>query len=211
MITKEKIDCQRERRIRHRLSENACNTHILCPDSSLYLVLFYYCIPDRFLLPFKNDGKYLIPLCKKSPFTFLLTFAPFVSFADTFPDKRGQLTILHSCLSYIGGFPSSGDGFKVTFFPLFPNKQKRLFYINHFYIFVFIYIKIMIPFFLSISFPRTRREVPSFARRQGQVGVHRLEHHRKQNSPLPSFLSGGQNRNDNKRKNRLSEGAKNPA
>ena len=33
----------------------------------------------------------------------------------------------------------------------------------------------------------------------------------KRNSPLPSFLSGEQNRNDNKRKNGLSEGAKNPA
>ena len=37
------------------------------------------------------------------------------------------------------------------------------------------------------------------------------ERHNKTKTPLPSFLSGGQNRNDNKRKNRLSEGAKNPA
>ena len=42
-------------RIRHRLSENACNTHILCPDSSLYPVLCYFSIPDRFLPPFEND------------------------------------------------------------------------------------------------------------------------------------------------------------
>ena len=34
---------------------------------------------------------------------------------------------------------------------------------------------------------------------------------RNRNSPLPSFLSGEQNRNDNKRKNRLLERAKNPA
>ena len=55
MIIKEKTDYQRERRIRHRLSENAFIPYILCPDSSLYLVLFYYSIPDRFLRPFKND------------------------------------------------------------------------------------------------------------------------------------------------------------
>ena len=30
----------------------SCN---LCPDSSLYPVLFYFSIPDRFLRPFKND------------------------------------------------------------------------------------------------------------------------------------------------------------
>ena len=27
----------------------------LCPDSSLYPILFYFSIPDRFLPPFKND------------------------------------------------------------------------------------------------------------------------------------------------------------
>ena len=30
----------------------SCN---LCPDSSLYPILFYFSIPDRFLRPFKND------------------------------------------------------------------------------------------------------------------------------------------------------------
>ena len=48
-------------------------------------------------------------------FPFLLTLAPFVSFADTFPDKRGQLKDLHSFLSYIGKavrlLPVSGDSF----------------------------------------------------------------------------------------------------
>ncbi len=29
-----------------------CN---LCPDSSLFPVLFYFSIPDRFLPPFEND------------------------------------------------------------------------------------------------------------------------------------------------------------
>ena len=61
----------------------------------------------------------------------LLTLAPFVSSADTFPDKRGQLTV------YI----------------LF--------------------------FFAKKSFNTTPER----------------------NSPLPSFLSGGQNRNDDRRKN----------
>ena len=73
-------------RIRHRIiAKSVFNTRILCPDSSLYLVLFYYCIPDRFLRPFKNDGRYLIPFRKKNSFTFLLTLAPFIGFADTFP------------------------------------------------------------------------------------------------------------------------------
>ncbi len=38
-----------------------------------------------------------------------------------------------------------------------------------------IYFKTIISFFLNVSFPRTRREVPSRARRQGQVCVHRSE------------------------------------
>ncbi len=153
MITKEKIDCQRERRIRHRLSENACNTHILCPDSSLYFVLFYYCILDRFLhfcshLPLSSASLTLSPTSGDSLQFFILAF--YIS--------EKQFTC----------FPSSGDGLKLTFFPLFPNKQKRLFYISHFYIFVFIYIKIMISFFLSRCFPRTRREVPSLRGDRGK-------------------------------------------
>ena len=49
----------------HRLiSKSVFNTCILCPDSSLYLVLFYYYIPDRFLRPFKNDGQGFILFCK---------------------------------------------------------------------------------------------------------------------------------------------------
>ena len=39
-------------------SQKAFNTCILCPDSSLYPVLFYSSIPDRFLRPFKNDGQF---------------------------------------------------------------------------------------------------------------------------------------------------------
>ena len=35
--------------------KNVFNTHILCLDSLLYPVLFYFSIPDRFLRPFKND------------------------------------------------------------------------------------------------------------------------------------------------------------
>ena len=68
MVIKDKIDCQQERRIRHRLSEKAFNTRILCPGSSLYFVLFYYCIPDRFLGPFKNDGQVFNTVCKNCSF-----------------------------------------------------------------------------------------------------------------------------------------------
>ena len=38
-------------------SQKAFNTCILCPDSSLYPVLFYNAIPDRLLRPFKNDRR----------------------------------------------------------------------------------------------------------------------------------------------------------
>ena len=37
----------------------SCN---LCPDSSLYPVLFYFSIPDCFLRPFKNDGQVFNPV-----------------------------------------------------------------------------------------------------------------------------------------------------
>ena len=61
----------------------SCN---LSPDSSLRS---------------RMTGRYLIPFCKIR-FSCLLTLTPFVSFADTFPDKRGQLTIdiLSFCNNY---------------------------------------------------------------------------------------------------------------
>ena len=47
----------------------------------------------------------------------------------------------------------------------FPDKRGQLFRMSHFDIFCFSYIKTMNPFFLSVSFPRIRWEVPSLARR----------------------------------------------
>ena len=65
----------------------------------------------------------------------------------------------HACL------PTSGDSLRFIFF-LFATKQAgTAFSHESFLYFCFCYIKIMNPFFLSVSFPRTRREVPSFARR----------------------------------------------
>ena len=62
------------------------------PDSSLYPVLFYYSIPDRFLPPFKNDRQVFNPTLIETVFPFLLTLAPSVNLTvDTFPDKRGRL------------------------------------------------------------------------------------------------------------------------
>ena len=48
---------------------------------------------------------------------------------------------------------------------LLPDKRGRLFCVSHSHIFVFIHIKNMNSFFLSVRFPRMRREVPSHARR----------------------------------------------
>ena len=66
-------------------------------------------------------------------------------------------------------------------------------------------------FYLSVSFPRNRREVPSLRGDRGKLECTGQNIIEKAKAPLPSFLSEGQNRNDDKRKNRLSEGAKNPA
>ena len=182
--------------------------------------------------------------------------------------------------------PTSGDGLRFVFFRLSSTRRGRLFLYESFLYFCFCYIKLDC-FFLSVSFPRMRREVPSLRgdrgkpaytgkniqilpplpgfftsfKNDGQVlilvckncssclltlifilsflltlapsdgfaatfpdkrgrlavcilfflGEKSFTVSRKRNSLVPSFLSGGQNRNDNKRKNRSSEGAKNPA
>ena len=54
------------------------------PDSSLYLVLFYYCIPDLFLRPFENDRQEYNTVLKIF-LSFLLQLTPSVGFAATFP------------------------------------------------------------------------------------------------------------------------------
>ena len=76
----------------------SCN---LSPDSSLYLVFFIIVFPTAFYDCSRMTGRYLIPFCKIR-FSCLLTLTPFVSFADTFSDKRGQLTIdiLSFCNNY---------------------------------------------------------------------------------------------------------------
>ena len=56
-------------------SQKAFNTRIFCPDSSLYLVLFYYYIPDRFLRPFENDRQAVNSFYKKLQFLSSLAVA----------------------------------------------------------------------------------------------------------------------------------------
>ena len=75
----------------------AISARILHSFPYFFITLF----PTAFFLHSKMTGTYLMPFRMKS-FSYLLTLAPFVSFADTFPDKRGQLEDLHSFLSYIG-------------------------------------------------------------------------------------------------------------
>ena len=55
-------------------------------------------------------------------------------------------------------------------------------------------------FFLIISFPRIRREVPSLRGERGKLAYTGQNIVEKTKAPLPSFLSGEQNRNDTKRK-----------
>ena len=83
-------------------------------------------------------GRYLIPFCIKSPFTVLLTLTPFVSSADTFPDKRGQLTV---CILSL--LPNKRGRLFFCIFSLFSSTQRSLFCVRHFVIFCFCY-----PYFL---------------------------------------------------------------
>ena len=81
-------------------------------------------------------------------FSCLLTLAPFVSSADTLA-KAKRLTHFYSVAPLLekrfACFPTSGDSFFVRVISLF---------------FIFTYINLN-SFFLSVRFPRTRREVPS--------------------------------------------------
>ena len=80
-------------------------THLIFTISARILHSFPYffitLFPTAFFLHSKMTGTYLMPFRMKS-FSYLLTLAPFVSFADTFPDKRGQLAlfILSFCDNY---------------------------------------------------------------------------------------------------------------
>ena len=49
---------------------NIFNTCTHCLDSSLYPVLFYSCIPDRLLRPFKNDRQ-VFNTVEKKYFSFI--------------------------------------------------------------------------------------------------------------------------------------------
>ena len=110
---------------------------ILHSTPYFFILLF----PTAFYLRSRMTGKYLLPFCKNRLFVsatlisillFLLILAPSVNLSvDTFPEKRGRLTV------------------RILFF--LGNKSFTV--------------------------------IP------------------KRNSPLPSFLSGGQNRNDDRRKN----------
>ena len=113
---------------------------------------FFYC--------FNQTEKPLI-----SVVACLLQLAPSVNLTVATLAKAKRLTHFYSVAplleKWFACFPSSGDGF---------------FYVNHFGIFCFYAYKNYNSFFLSVSFPRTRREVPSFARRKGQACVHRSEY-----------------------------------
>ena len=133
-------------------------------------------------------GKYLISFCKKL-FSYLLILI-FYSYgsAHTYPFRRlrrhlslkaKRLTHFYSVAplleKWFACFPTSGDslyssfspfwqtggeGFRFACFAFLLNCWKQPFYISHFFIFCFPYENYN-SFFLSVSFPRIRREVPS--------------------------------------------------
>ena len=106
-------------------------------------------------------GRYLIPLWKTHSGISTHTYFRSSISAHTCPFRQLTLTLS----------PTSGDSF---------------FCVSHFIIFYFYLYKNMIPFFLSVSFPRTRREVPSLRGERGMLA------YRGQNmqilQSLPRFL-----------------------
>ncbi|MDU2620990.1 MAG: hypothetical protein E7C72_06885 [Dialister sp.] len=76
MILKEKIDCLRERRIRHRIiAKSVFNTRILCPDSyrSRWSGMAFHSLA---ITSFKNDRPDIYCRSVKTVFLFLLILAP---------------------------------------------------------------------------------------------------------------------------------------
>ena len=128
---------------------------------------FITIFPTAFSFRSRMTGKYLISFCKKL-FSYLLILI-FYSYgsAHTYPFRRlrrhlslkaKRLTHFYSVAplleKWFACFPTSGDGFSVRVISIF---------------FVFLHIKTMNSFFLSVSFPRTRREVPSLRGDRGKL------------------------------------------
>ena len=139
-MIKDKIDYQRERRIRHRIiAKSVFNTRILCPDSyrSRWSGMAFHSLLQRHFAPRKvvhlpslrsrMTGRYLLSFCKK-------TLLPFYS---RFPLPTADAAT----------FPVFGDGLKLAFFPLFPSTGGDDFCVRHFIIFRFCSYK------TAISFP----------------------------------------------------------
>ena len=110
----------------------------------------------RFFTSFKNDRQVFTVVLQETILSFLLQLAPSVNLS-------------------VDTFPVSGDGLHFVFFSLSSNRRGRLkfpilsfcnkhvgtaFCMNHFHI-LFFYIKLQILSSLVVSFPCTRREVPS--------------------------------------------------
>ena len=134
-----------------------------CHHSFPYFLITIF--PTAFSFRSRMTGSQVIPFCKKLPFIFLLQLAPSDGLRlHTFLSlKAKSITHFYSVTllleKWFACFPTSGDGFYMRHFVIF------VFLTLIFYSFVFAHIKNMISFFLNVSFPRTRREVPSLARR----------------------------------------------
>ena len=89
---------------------------------------------DRGKLAYTGENRFYIFLTLVSILPFLLTLTPFVSSADTFPDKRGQLMfpILPSIVK------SAGTAFDLHSFLLYKTHENSFSYMNHFHISVFV-------------------------------------------------------------------------
>ena len=154
---------------------------ILHSTPYFFILLF----PTAFYDRSRMTGRYLVPSCKNR-LLFLLTLAPSDGFAATFPVSGDGFFMSHFQIfrfySYYFLFfcvcphlplssapltlsPTSGDSLGSLFFLYSPSCKNSfsVWVISVF--FYFTHIKTMNSFFLNVSFPRTRREVPSLARR----------------------------------------------
>ena len=80
-----------------RTQVRTCNTYNLCLASSLFPVLFYSCIPDRLLRPFKNDGQVFNTVLQETVF-HICSHLPLPSTCRLTPS------------------PTSGDSLRLIFF-----------------------------------------------------------------------------------------------
>ena len=130
------------------------NTHILCQILHSTPYFFVSLFPIVFYRRSRMTGRFLIPFCKK-PFLLSTHACPFRQLRWHFSQGKASHSLLQR---------RSAPRKAVRLLPVIRGRLAFCilsFYDNN----QVIYFKTIISFFLNVSFPRTRREVPSLARR----------------------------------------------